>query len=247
MGPTFGSSRLAWVAGSAGRLTNNTISLGGMLAQKTYLLRRPSRRRPWRDATRRDRNSDHASIIPLFARDVWYVSRAIDFSRREVLLPSPRTPDSPLVTAVECPNCHSSDVRRVSLIHAAGVYESRGRVRGWLAGVADGLLFGSYKGTNQSRLSKLVRPPTKFPYATPAILWLVGFFPLIAFVGRGKLSFVMGLVSVAYVLLLPALVVSAFVYNLFVYPKKYRAWDGAFMCQRCGTLINTQGSPQSGQ
>jgi len=56
---------------------------------------------------------------------------------------------------------------------------------------------------------------------------------------------VMGLVAVAYVLLLPALLVSAFVYNSFVYPKKYRAWDGAFMCQRCGALINTQGSSQS--
>src|ERR1700733_1113827 len=200
---------------------------------------------PLRDEIPRDRNSDHASIIPLFARDAWYVSRAIDFRRREVLLTSPRTRDFPLVTAVECPNCHSSDLRRVSLIHAAGVYESRGRVRGWFAGVADGILLGSYKGTNQSRLSKMVRPPAKFPYATPAILWLVGFFPLMAFVGRGKLSFAMGLVSVAYVLLLPTLVVSAFVYNLFVYPKKYRAWDGTFMCQRCGAFINTHGSLQS--
>lgn len=41
---------------------------------------------------------------------------------------------------------------------------------------SDGLLFGSYRGKNQSRLSKTVRPPAKFPYASPAILWLVGFF-----------------------------------------------------------------------
>jgi hypothetical protein len=133
----------------------------------------------------------------------------------------------------------------VSLIHAAGVYESRGRVRGWFAGAIDGMLFGSYKGTNQSRLSMMVRPPTKFPYAVPAILWLVGFFPLVAFVGRVKLSFAMGLVSVAYLLLLPTLVVSAFVYNSFVYPQKYRAWEGMFMCQRCGAFINTPGSSQS--
>jgi hypothetical protein len=88
----------------------------------------------------------------------------------------------------------------------------------------------------------MVRPPAKFPYAAPAILWLVGFFPLMAFVGRGKLSFAMGLLSVAYVVLLPALVVSAFIYNSFVYPKKYRAWDGMFMCQRRAALINTHGS-----
>ncbi len=52
----------------------------------------------------------------------------------------------------------------------------------------------------------------------------------------------MGLVSVAYVLVLPALVVSAFVYNLFVYPRRYRAWDCASMCQRCGALVNAQDS-----
>jgi hypothetical protein len=160
-------------------------------------------------------------------------------------LTSPRTPDSPLVTAVECPNCHSSDMRRVALIHAAGLYGSRGRVRGWFVGVADGILFGRYRGTNQSRLSQMIRPPAKFPYVAPAILWLVGFFPLMAFVGRGKLSFAVGLLSVVYVLLLPALVVSAFVYNLFVYPQKYRAWEGMFMCQRCGAFINTHGSLQS--
>ena len=160
-------------------------------------------------------------------------------------MPSPRTPDSPLVTTVKCPNCHSSDVKRVSLIHAAGLYESRGRVRGWFGGAIDGILLGSYKGTNQSRLSKMIRPPGKFPHASPAILWLVGFFPLMAFVGRGKLSFAMGLVSVAYVLLLPALIVSAFVYNLLVYPQKFRAWEAASMCQRCGAFINSPGSSQS--
>jgi hypothetical protein len=55
----------------------------------------------------------------------------------------------------------------------------------------------------------------------------------------------MGLGSVAYVLLLPALVVGAFAYNCFVYPKKYRRWDGEFMCQRWGALINAHTSAQS--
>jgi hypothetical protein len=141
-----------------------------------------------------------------------------------------------------CPSCNSSDMKRVSLIHAAGLYQSQGRIRGFLLGNSDGLLFGRYRGTNQSRLSQMVRPPAKFPYVAPAILWFVGFFPLMAFVGRGKLSFAVGLLSVVYVLLLPALVVSAFVYNSFVYPPKYRAWEAMFMCQRCGALIDTHGS-----
>src|SRR5580700_441340 len=146
---------------------------------------------------------------------------------------------------MDCPSCNSSNLKKLSLIHAAGLYESRGRIRGFFLGDSDGLLFGKYRGRNQSHLSQMVRPPAKFPYATPAILWLVGFFPLMAFVGRRKLSFAMGLVSAAYILLLPTLVVSAVVYNFFVYPQKYRTWDGTFMCQRCGAFINTPGSSQS--
>jgi hypothetical protein len=83
-----------------------------------------------------------------------------------------------------CPKCQSSDLKKVSLVHAAGLYESRGRIRGFLLGESDGLLLGSYRGKNQSRLSKMVRPPAKFPYAAPVILWLLGFFLLMAFVGR---------------------------------------------------------------
>ncbi len=86
-----------------------------------------------------------------------------------------------------CPSCDSSDLKKLSLIHAAGLYESCGKIRGFPLGKTDGLLFGSYRGKNQNRLSKMVRPPTRFPCATPAILWLLGFFLLMAFVGRGKL------------------------------------------------------------
>ena len=63
------------------------------------------------------------------------------------------------------------------------MYESRGKLRGLLLG---DLFFGRYKGTNQSRFSKMVRPPAKFPSATPAILWLVGFFSLMAFLRDGS-------------------------------------------------------------
>ena len=144
-----------------------------------------------------------------------------------------------------CPNCQSSDLRNVSLAHAAGLYKSRGRIRGFLLGNTDGLLSGKYRGSSQSRLSAMVGPPRKLPYATPLILWLVGFFPLMAFVGRGKLSWPVGLLAMAYLVLLPALPIGAFVYNFFVYPKKHRRWEGTFMCQRCGLLIEPHSRSQS--
>jgi len=141
---------------------------------------------------------------------------------------------------VLCPNCNSSDLKKVSLIYAAGVYESRGRITGFFVGNSDGLLLGKYRGKNQSRLSTMVNPPRKLPYAAPIIFWLVGFFPVMAFVGLGKLSLTTGLLGVTYVLLLHVLPAGALVYNFFVYPKKYKRWEGMFMCQRCGALIGPQ-------
>jgi hypothetical protein len=136
-----------------------------------------------------------------------------------------------------CPNCNSTDLKKASLIHAAGVYESRGSLRGLFGGTSNGLLVGRFRGTSQSRLSKLVAPPKKMPYAAPAILWLLGFFILMAFAGRGKLSWLMGALSVAYVFLLAGYLIGSLFYDSFVRPKKYRNWEQKFMCQRCGAVL----------
>lgn len=144
---------------------------------------------------------------------------------------------SPLVTAFKCPSCNSTDLKRVSLIHAAGVYESRGSILGAFIGSGDGLLFGRYRGKSQSRLSKTVAPPKKMPYAVPTVLWLLGFFVVMAFVSRGKLTTPMTIAAVAYMFLLPALLIGTLAYNLFIYPKKQKTWEGQFLCQRCGTVV----------
>lgn len=135
-----------------------------------------------------------------------------------------------------CPNCNSSALKRVSLIHAAGLYQSQGRFRGFLLGSSEGLHFGRYRGTSQSQLSIMVGPPKKGRYLAPTILWLLGFFVVMAFAGRGKLTTPMAIVSVAYLFLLPAFLIGTLAYNYFVYPKKYRTWERTYMCQRCGTL-----------
>jgi hypothetical protein len=181
------------------------------------------------------RNTDQSSImLPQFIP--FGIFRVYSmFAVCEVPLASPRTNHSPLVTALDCPNCHSTDLKKISLIHAAGVHESRGRFFGWFLG--DGLWFGRYKGTSQSRLSAMLSPPRKFPYGLPMVFRLIGFFPLMAFVGHGKLSWIMGLLATLYVFLLPALPIGAFAYNVFVYPWKYKRRDSMFLCQCCGAQI----------
>ena len=136
-----------------------------------------------------------------------------------------------------CPNCNSMDLKKLSLIYVSGTYESKGRIGGLFLGSSDGLLLGKYKGTSQYLLSKMVRPPRKRSYIVPLIFWLIGFFVVMAFAGRGKLSWMIGFLSIGYVLLFPGYIVGALLYNFFVYPKKFRAWNEEFMCQRCGATI----------
>ncbi len=142
-----------------------------------------------------------------------------------------------------CPSCQSSDVKKVSLVHATGLYESRARIAGWFLGGADGLLIGRYRGASQSRLSKMVGPPMRLPYVSPVILWLVGFFLVMAFAGRGRLSWMTAFLCVAYIFLLPAYLLGATFYNLLVRPRKYRRWETTFLCQRCGAVTEAGPPP----
>ena len=146
---------------------------------------------------------------------------------------------------MRCPRCNSTDLKKASLIYAAGVYESRGRIGGLLFGDGDAFFVGKYRGANQSLMSKMAGPPRKAPYVAPVILWLVGFFIVMAFAGRGKLSEAMASFPVAYLLLLPLMLVGTLAYKLFVYPRKCRRWESKFLCQHCGFLLNPIKSPPS--
>src|SRR5260370_27525836 len=95
-------------------------------------------------ATVNVRKSGRFTILCPLAENIWYGCAVVGVSYHMV-----------------CPNCNSTDLKKMSLIYAAGVHESRGRILGFFVGSGDGLLFGRYRGTNQNRLSKMVGPPRK--------------------------------------------------------------------------------------
>jgi len=66
----------------------------------------------------------------------------------------------------------------------------------------------------------------------------MGIFIVMAFAGRGKLSWMMGALSMGYALLLPVYLLVVLFYNLFLRPKKKTEWEGKFLCQRCGFVWN---------
>ena len=146
---------------------------------------------------------------------------------------------------MRCPHCNSTDLKKASLIYAAGVYESRGRMGGLLFADGDAFFVGKYRGANQSLLSKMVGPPRKAPYLAPVVLWLMDFFIVMAFAGRGKLSWMMGALTMGYVLMLPVYLLVALFYNFFVRPKKKTKWEGKFLCQRCGYVLTHQDTAEA--
>jgi hypothetical protein len=136
-----------------------------------------------------------------------------------------------------CPTCNSSGLRKLSLIHATGIHESRGRFCGVFFGNTDGLHFGRYRGKSQTKLSKTVRPPVKAPYSWPIGLWLLGFFTIMTFANRGRISEAVAVLDLACILLLPTYLVAALAYNFFVRPARVKVWQSKFMCQRCGAIV----------
>jgi len=58
-----------------------------------------------------------------------------------------------------------------------------------------------------------------------------------SFDAQGKLPWTMAILSVAYVLFLPAYLVGSLIYNLFIRPRKFKRWQQKFMCQRCGAIV----------
>jgi hypothetical protein len=63
-----------------------------------------------------------------------------------------------------------------------------------------------------------------------------------SFDARGKLSWEMAALSVAYILALPTYLLGAVCYNFVVRPTKLKNWERKFMCQRCGAIVENESS-----
>lgn len=157
---------------------------------------------------------------------------------------------------IECPQCGSTELTKLSLIHAAGLSDLNARSRGWGLLVGSGgadLGFGTFKTTGeiQTRLSQKVSPPRKLSYLKILFGGLTGLFVLESILGYfdtflrfgGNFNqqltwFGYGLLGIiAFVLFL------ALHHNVQVFPRRYRLWNRSVMCRRCGHVLEM---PESG-
>jgi hypothetical protein len=155
-----------------------------------------------------------------------------------------------LGTYLRCPNCDSTDLKKVSLVYQEGLFYTVAHTRLRAVAVGGGgpdFIIGkaTTRGFHQSVLSKQIGPPVKCSYrkltrgwalVSFSIGWIVFYIntftkgssavlsaPLVLFSG---LSVVMFLVSLVLV----------WRHNESTYKQQYSRWERSFLCQRCGTL-----------
>jgi hypothetical protein len=151
---------------------------------------------------------------------------------------------------LRCPNCNSTDLKKVSLAHQEGLFRSEGRTRLRAVVVGGGgpdLVVGTAttRGIEQSALSKKLTPPVKWSY-----LKVIGWSVLV-FLCAGWLVFYVNTVTTNATTVLSAPLTAfglisgtVFVLLLFVvwkhnhsnYQTQYAQWDKSFICGRCGTV-----------
>jgi hypothetical protein len=152
---------------------------------------------------------------------------------------------------LQCPNCKSTDLKKVSLAYQEGLQHvsTRTRMHGIVVG-SDGpdVVVGRAitKGTHQTEISKALTPPKKWSY-----LKLVGWSVLV-FLSVGWIVFYVKTITnklssgsspplTIFAVLSAGLFVVLFFfywnYNHSTYSRQYAQWSRSFLCQRCGNIV----------
>jgi predicted lysophospholipase L1 biosynthesis ABC-type transport system permease subunit len=123
----------------------------------------------------------------------------------------------PRLVPSACPRCGSAEIRRLSLIHAAGLPTNE-----------------DLKPQHEAVLSKQAAPPTR----KPAVIWAgaILIFVTAAILARAVSGAVMtaALLDVAVAI---GFAVRAATYNTLVYPRLYEQWERSSRCDRCGNVF----------
>jgi len=151
---------------------------------------------------------------------------------------------------LQCPNCKSTYLKKVSLAYQEGLQRvnMRTRLRGVVVG-SDGpdVVVGraTTKGMQQTDISKALTPPKKWSYLKLLGWSLLGFLSLgwvVFYVNTvtNNSSSVSSLPVTVFAVLSACLFVAlCFLYwnhNNSTYPRQYARWDRSFICERCGTV-----------
>lgn len=134
--------------------------------------------------------------------------------------------------AVQCSECGSDNVQRVSMAFESGISTVESKTRGvGLAGGGIGVGAAKTKGVQQSALSQRLSPPRKKGLKWAIISIIFGFIILGAASGGGKL---LGLLLMVIGGLMGYM---AFRFNKSDYPALLNKWQSSFYCNVCGSMF----------
>jgi hypothetical protein len=151
---------------------------------------------------------------------------------------------------LQCPNCKSVDIKKVSLVYQEGLHRvsTRTRIRGVVVG-SDGpdVVVGraTTKGIQQTEVSKELTPPMKWSYPklfgwSVLVFLSVGWIVFYANTIMRNSSSVSSLPLSVYSLLSASVFVVLFLiywnHNHSTYPGQYARWNRSFICERCGAV-----------
>ena len=125
----------------------------------------------------------------------------------------------PRVAVGTCPRCGSAEVRRLSLIHQAGLPVS--------------MKNGAAHAT--SALSKSAAPPTLKPWLSWGVLTIAAFVIVIVSLQDDT---PIGLIPLGVAVLAMLKWLRAVWYNQVVYPELRGLWEKSSMCGRCGEVFS---------
>ncbi len=162
--------------------------------------------------------------------------------------PPQHRPPRAYLMELRCPNCGSTDLKKVSLVYEEGLSRvtAKSRLRG--VSLGDGgpnVIVGraTTRGTSQTRLSKKLEPPKKWSYAK-LLLWagIIALVLLIAHI-RWVMSSPSPVSSIPIVMAgvigLLAFVAALFMvwrHNQLAHPRLSAEWEASFVCRLCGQI-----------
>jgi len=142
---------------------------------------------------------------------------------------------------MECPQCKSDNVQKLSIIYQLGTQKINTSSRSFGSGVGGGRGgfiggFGSSSttttGTSQSLIAKMAAPPAKKTYVATVILFLIGgiilatgsyiFIGLLLIGGGGFMAY------------------KDYNYNQNEWPPINKNWQNSWHCNKCGEIYALQ-------
>jgi hypothetical protein len=149
----------------------------------------------------------------------------------------------------QCPNCRSSELKKVSLAYQEGVSHLQGhsRLRAFLFGGGGGPRFvagrATISGKQRTELSRMLEPPVKWSYTRLVVRGVAVTFVAI---GAGVVFVASSTPPVStlpiklYVFIAPVIFLFltfwVWRYNRIEYPLAYARWNRSYVCQRCGSV-----------